>query len=62
MYEYKVVYEEMGTSAMSPSLEEELNKWAAEGWRVVAGGGAGSGYLPVTLAVVLERKKLAPYA
>ena len=52
MYEYKVVNAEH-----TDRLEEELNKWAAEGWRVVAGAGGGSGYSSVTLALVLERKK-----
>ena len=53
MYEYKVVSEGIG----KPPLEEQLNELAAEGWRVVAGAGGGSGYSPITLVLVLERKK-----
>ena len=52
MYEYRVV-----NATRTDWLEEELNKWAAEGWRVVAGAGGGSGYSPITLVLVLERKK-----
>ena len=52
MYEYKVMNAER-----TDWLEEQLNKLAAEGWRVVAGAGGGSGYSPVTLVLVLERRK-----
>ena len=54
MYEYKVVSQESDRL----QLEEQLNELATQGWRVVAGAGAGSGeYSPVTLILVLERKK-----
>lgn len=44
MYDYKVV------NAMSKGgLEKELNKWAAQGWRVVAGCHMNT--------LVLERRK-----
>ena len=52
MYEYKVVNAER-----TDSLEKQLNELAAEGWRVVAGAGGGTGYSYVTLALVLERRK-----
>ena len=45
MYEYKVV-----KAITLSGLEKELNKWAAEGWRVVGA--------PHLNTVILERRKV----